>query len=527
MLPLWVRVTGGLLLALWPGQLFFSSVVAQENWMVVPAVGLACLAVGPLLGRQLPGTAGIPAGPRVHTRGYEYDALRAQRLQGHPVAAGLLYALAVAMRQEMLAVLVPVLVAAAGFTRKEGWRPRKVLACALAVGLPFLALALQRQKATGHFALSSVHGGFTLLGTVVPGATVLYWDDPVSYIASTEPDLVRDRKRMFSEAKRLAWAEVMRRPGFQALRVTAMALWFPFRSDADLLYWSVGAQGTLPETLRPRAETFSLWVYLPLKGEMIGIQALFLASVGLGLARRNGAILVISLSALMKIGLHAVIVSAPRFYMPATALELLVIALGLWEAVRVKGSRAPWKALALGAVASVSLFLLGRPLLTHVRLLDSVPEQRTYRFTLTSWKHPGVLRCVVRRGRLTALGDMEAVLETLNPQPGPGEKGVAECTLSQSGPLSPLSPLNIEVLDSYAPGGFPGRMIQRITIDGREAVSHDPADAPGTGWLAAPAGVVGPGTTRRVTVEVEALSPEPGMPWGTAASTRIRVSRAR
>jgi Dolichyl-phosphate-mannose-protein mannosyltransferase len=499
-LPLWVRLAGGLLLALWPGQVFFSGVLAQENWMIPLAVALACLAARVLLDTRQGG-------------------------RGYPVAAGLLYALAVSMRQEMLVVLVPPLVAAAGIVRWEsrrtGWRPRNVLACGLAVGLPLLALALQRQKVTGHFALSSMHGGFTLLGTVVPGATALGWDDPVSYIASVEPDLVRDRQRMFAEAKRLAWAEVKRRPGFQALRVASMGLWFPFRGDAEALYWSVGAPETLPQALRPRAETFSGWVFVPLKAEMIAIQALFLASLGLGLARRNRAIFVLALAALLKVGLHAVLVSAPRFYMPATALELLVIALGAWEAVEVarsKGPRVPLQALALGGVAAVSLFLLGGPLRTQVRLLDSVPEQRTYRFLLTSWEHPGELRCVVRRGRLTALGETEAVLETLNVRPRPGEKGVAECTLTQPGPPVPLK---VEVLDSYAPGGFPGRILQRIAIDGRMALSHDPAAEPGTGWVAAPAGT---GSPRRVTVEVEALSPDPGVLWGAAASARIRVS---
>lgn len=496
-LPLWVRVTAGLLLALWPGQVFFSGVIAQENWMIGLAVALACLAARALLD---PGR------------------------RGYPVAAGLLYALAVSMRQEMLIVLVPPLLAAAGFFRREGWRPRNVLACGLAIGLPFLALAWQREKATGHFALSSMHGGFTLLGTVLPGATAIYWDDPVSYIASVEPDLVRDRHRMFAEAKRLAWAEIKRRPGFQALRVTSMALWFPFRGDADLLYWSVGAPESLPQSLRPRAEAFSAWVFRPLKAEMIAIQAFFLASLGLGIARRNWAILVISLSALMKIGLHAVLVSAPRFYMPSTALGFLVIALGAWEAVeasRSKGWRGPLLALALGTLASVSLFFLGRPLITHVRLLDSVREQRTYRFLLTSWEHRGELRCVVRRGRLTALGETEAVLETLNVYPLSGEKGIAECTLTQPGPPVPLK---IELLDSYEPGGFPGRVRQRISIDGREAVSHDPAAEPGTGWLAAP---LGTGSPRKITVEVDALSPDPGVPWGAAASARFHVSLAR
>ena len=66
-----VRLLAGVLLALWPGQVFFSGVVAQDNWVLPPTVALACLAARALL-----------AGGR-----------------GRPVLAGLLYALAAAMRQ--------------------------------------------------------------------------------------------------------------------------------------------------------------------------------------------------------------------------------------------------------------------------------------------------------------------------------------------------------------------------------------------------------------------------------------------
>ncbi|HSG38862.1 MAG TPA: glycosyltransferase family 39 protein [Thermoanaerobaculia bacterium] len=493
-LPFRVRLLAGGLLALWPGQVFFSSVVAQDNWGLVPAVALACLAVPPLLD---PGQ------------------------RHHPVAAGLLYALGVAMRQEMLFVLFPPFLAAAGLLRRRGWRLKNLAACALAVGLPFLALAAQRQKATGKFALSSGHGGFTLLGTVVPGATRVYWKDPVSFIATVEPDLVRDRKRMFAESMRIALAEVKRRPGFQALRVAAFGLRLPFSSDQELLYWITLAPGTQPATHASRAEKFSRLVYPLLLLEMIVIQGAFLFAVGLGIARRNWAILVVALAVLLKIGLHLVLVSQARFYMPATALELPVIALGLWEASRSKNR---WRALAAFAgclAAAAALWQAGKPLYARLTSLD-VEEQRTYRFTLTSYEHPGVLRCTVRQGRLTALGDTEAVLETLHDHPAPGERATAECALTQPG--APL-PLEVQVLDGYAMGGSPGRMIQRVEIDGREVVSHDVAAEPWTGWSEAPAGVVAPGQAKKVLVEVVAGKPEPGMPWGPAAGARIRVSR--
>jgi hypothetical protein len=495
-LPLWVRLLAGGLLALWPGQVFFSSVVAQDNWGLVPAVALACLAVPPLL-----------------------DPER----RPHPVAAGLLYALGVTMRQEMLFMLFPPLLAAAGLLRRKGWRLKNLAACALAAGLPFLALAAQRQKATGKFALSSGHAGYTLLGTVVPGATPVYWKDPVSFIATVEPDLVRDRQRMFSESKRIALAEVKRRPGFQALRVLTFGLRLPFYSDQELLYWIALAPGTQPETHASRAQKFSNLVFPLLLLELIAIQGAFLFAVSIGIARRNWAILVVALAVLLKIGLHLVLVSQARFYLPATALELPVIALGFWEASRAKSR---WRTVAAFAgclAASAALWQAGKPLYAQLKSMD-VEEQRTYRFTLTSWEHPGVLRCTVRQGRLTALGDTEAVLETLHDDPAPGEKATADCTLTQPG--APL-PLRVEVLDGYAPGGYPGRMTQRVEIDGREVVSHDIAAASWTGWKGAPTGVVAPGQAKRVRIEVVAEKPEPGLYWGPAGSTRIRVSPIR
>ena len=121
-----VRLLAGLLLALWPGQVFFSGVVAQDNWVLPPTVALACLA----------------------TR-----ALARRAAAGRPVLAGLLYALAVAMRQEMLVALLPLLLAGAGLGSREESRENRTLAqaalCALAAGLPLLLLAIQRELATG------------------------------------------------------------------------------------------------------------------------------------------------------------------------------------------------------------------------------------------------------------------------------------------------------------------------------------------------------------------------------------------
>jgi hypothetical protein len=496
-LPLWVRVLAGGALALWPGQVLFSGVVAQDNWVTPPTVALGALAARSLL-----------AGGR-----------------GHPVAGGLLYALAVAMRQEMLYALFPLVLAAAGFAHRRGRSWRNLALCALAVGLPFLALALQRHEATGRFGLSSGHVGYTLLGTVAPGATASYWSDPVSYVASVRPELVRDRQRLFAETLPLALDELRRRPGFHALRTLSAALKFPFDSDAENLYWSVQAAGTLPPSHQAAGAALAARAAPLLQLEMAVLQGLFLASVALGLWRRNPAVLAVALAALAKIGLHAVIVSQGRFLVPATALEILVVALGSWEASRSPSWRRPALALALALPLAAGLALSGRRLVAWVRAHDPVDaEQRTYRFSLTRWDHRGVLDCVVRQGRLTALGPEAAVLAPLHLHPAPGEVAAAACILSGAGAPAPLV---LQISDPYEPGGLPGQVVQRVKIDGVEVFSHDLAAEPGGGWLSIPVGTIGPDTRKQVRIEITAVRPAPGIAWGAVTETRFELVPSR
>src|SRR6185295_13421760 len=51
-LPFWVRLLAGASLALWPGQILFSGVVAQDNWVLPPAIALAALAVRSLVSNK-------------------------------------------------------------------------------------------------------------------------------------------------------------------------------------------------------------------------------------------------------------------------------------------------------------------------------------------------------------------------------------------------------------------------------------------------------------------------------------------
>lgn len=493
-LPLWVRILGGAMLALWPGHVFFSGVVAQDNWVIPPTVAMAALAARCLISKR-----------------------------AHPVAGGLVYALAVAMRQEMMYALLPLLLATAAPALPRDRRAWKNLGlCALAVALPFLAMMLQRQKATGHFALSSGHVGYTLLGTVVPGASPNWWADPVSFAASVDPELARDRGRMLAGAMPLALAELQRRPGFHALRTLAAALEFPFRGDPGNLYWSVLAYGVLPPGREAEGAAFSARATPWLAAGMLILQGLFLASVALAVWKRNPAILLIALAALFKIGIHAMLSAQGRFFTPATALEIVAVALGAWQASRMRSWRAPAVVLILALAASWGLAVGGRALVAHVRERDLAEEkQRTYRFTLTGWNHAGTLDCVVRQGRLTLLGKETATMELFHAHPPPGEKASAECTLSSPKP----TPLVFRFTDSHAPGGDPGRVVQRVEVDGVPVFTHDLAAEPGGGALDVPLGVVGPGRSPRVRFEVAAENPSPGVPWGAAASTTFQLAR--
>ena len=100
------RFLAGLLLALWPGQVFFSGVVAQENWALAPTVALGALAV---------------------------RVLRAPGTRARPLLSGFLLAAAAAVRQELLIVLIPAALAAAGLFRREEGRSRRTAAFALSV----------------------------------------------------------------------------------------------------------------------------------------------------------------------------------------------------------------------------------------------------------------------------------------------------------------------------------------------------------------------------------------------------------
>jgi len=493
--PRWVRLLAGGLLALWPGQIVFSGVVAQDNWVLIPAVALGALAVRSLATRR-----------------------------GHPVAAGLLYVLGVAIRQEMLVALLPLLLGAALGAPGEGrWRWRRaLLLCALVAGAPLLLLALQRRAATGRFALTSEHGGLSVLGSYIPGSTLNGWGNPVTYVAAVEPDLLEDPPKLRRQAMRLAVREALARPAFHAARITAFTLDFAIGGEAADLVWSLTSPAVLPPAAQPRALAFARFASVLLHFEMPLLLALFLAS--LLLARRRPAVWLLAAAIALKVGIHAVTVTQGRYFLASTALQILVIALGAREAAGLSSRRPAVAALALGGAATAAICLLAPAAVAWVRAHDVDPP-RTYRFSLSPFPGlPRILDCKVERGRLVDPSETGATLETFDANPSPGEKAVADCLFRASAPALPLV---LRLRDPYDPGGSPERMVQRVEVDGREVLFHDIAAEPGSGWTEIPLGSPGPGRRTAIRIELVAVHPDRAIPWGQASSTAFELVYAR
>jgi len=468
-LPLRTRVIAGMLLALWPGQVLFSGVVSQDNWVTVPTVALAALAARAWFVRK-----------------------------GYPVAAGLLYAISVAMRQEMLyALLILVLVAAGLLPSRQARWWRAATVCLLSAALPLLLHAWQRKQATGAFSIGPGHLGYTLVGTVMPGATATGWGDPSSYATSVAPELTRSRYRLFHETLPIALAEVRRRPGFQLARATAAFLRHPITSGGDNLYWSLTAPGVQGDRTRARALKLALAVQGPLTLEAILIQGLFAGALLAGCLRRNVAIISIALAALAKIAIHAALVAVGRFFVPALAMELLVVALGVEQALRMS-LQARLGLLTAGVLASATMVIGGGRLTAWVRSHDEVAPQRTYRFTLRSWQHRGSLECTVRTGELQRLGNDMAAIAPVRPPAGCGVVAAADCLLRGGGPAEALA---LEVLDDYSGVAGPGTVLQRVAIDGTQVAVRDAAADASTDWWSTPLGNVGSDTLVRVRTE--------------------------
>jgi len=436
-LSLRARVFAGALLALWPGQVLFSGVPAQENWAMLPAVALGCVAARRLRLRDGP---------------------------AWPVTAGLLFAAGAAIRQELLVVMVPPALAAAGLPGPSSRRARRLASFVAAALVPLLALAAERRAATGRFAVLTEHGGLGLLGTVVPGSASAGWVDPTLYAAALDPAYARDPARLRRDAGGLAAAEMRRRWRFHAYRASVAALGLSVDSERQNLYWSLQAPGVLPATRAAAGAALARTAAPWLQFELAVVSGAFAAAVVLAVRRRDAAILVLAAAVLLKIGVQVLFAPLGRLMVPAIALELLAVALG--AALLGAGSTKRERSAAVGvAVAVAGFLLLTVPPLQALAVAKDEPPPVLSRFPLGIAGGKGFADCRVEAGRLIALlGDRATLAPVL-----PGGDARARCGLT----VPPGASLGLDVEGQAAKS-------PAVVVDGREWTARHPL--PG-GWF--------------------------------------------
>ena len=488
-LPLRVRATVGACLALWPGQVVFSGVVSQDNWVLLPVLALACLAVRAVIGGRF-----------------------------HPVASALLVGLACAIRQEMLVVTLPLGLAASGALHGGARRLRRVAWFVPVLVAVLVGLAVQRGVATGRYALTTEHTGVSILGSFVPGAG-LGWISPKAHATARDPAITDNPVRLRREALGLAVAEALRRPGFHLVRSLSSVVAHLTGGESENLYWSLTQEDVLPLALRERGRRVAQRLRRPLEAESLVIHALFLAAFALAVVRRDAAVLLLAGTAAVKLGIHALVATQGRYLLPVTVLELLVIAVAAWRVASACPLRARAIALASGAAVATGMALAAPHLTTMVWRLEARDALPPYRFQLGPAGLPGLADCTVSPGILNELSATRAGVVFVRPDPDPGDRVHAECTVTAPADSS----LELRVFDAYMPGGVRGRMIQRVVVDGNEVLSHDVADKEGAETTGIP---VPPGRRSVFVLETVERGPDLGSWWGTLCPLRFEFALA-
>jgi hypothetical protein len=486
--PLRARLLASLLLALWPGHVWASGIVSQDNWVLLPTLALASL------------------GTRVLASGEA----------GWPMWSALLWVAAGATRQEMFVVLAPVALAAAGLLGRGRFRWRSLVVASLVAALGLTAAAGLRWAGSGSFRLSSEHAGAAVLGAYSPGAASTYWAFPQAAVAALAPHLVHNWEGLRAEALRLGIREALRRPGHHLVRILAAVVNCQVRSDSNALTWALGADA-LPPTHHARA-AWAPRARVAANVAMIGLFAAYFTILVLAVGRRVWPLLLIATAMILKLGIHGVSVAQPRYFMAVTALALLSLGLAAALPGAPRTARQWATATVFGALSVSALLAAGRQAEAYVLRAE---EQMVYTFTVQEASGAGRLRCVVREGLLAMLSRRQATIRTLRVDPRPGENAVAECRIDATRDDAQLV---FEFDDGYTSGGWPGRILQSVHVDGREVSRHDLAATPWSGRIRVPLEKVAGIRPATVVLRVAAGNPEAGHAWGIAGATAFRLT---
>jgi hypothetical protein len=169
-------------------------------------------------------------------------------------------------------------------------------------------------------------------------------------------------------------------------------------SDADSLFWSVGAPQALPPPSRSRGrEIYARW-FPRLRWELALIQGLFVAGLLGAVRRRDASVLVLAACVLLKFALQTAASPLGRLMLPATALELLAIGLSL-SVPATSRARLRDGLVAVGVAAGL---LLVEPRLSELVVAKDEPPLRVERFPLEI-PGGGIARCTVEEGEVASL----------------------------------------------------------------------------------------------------------------------------
>lgn len=470
------------LIALQPGLIVFSGVVAQDNWVQVPVTVLACLAV------------------RATIKG-----------RTSPCVAAILWALSVFMRQEMLLVMAPLALAASWPSGRPSKRWANVATLLLMMGVLLTLIAGQRYMATGQFRITSEHGSTTVLGAFIPGAG-FGWIPYESYVATIDPKLADDPELLAARSGELVRGEIARRPAFHAQRRLGGLLYSTLGVDGSLTYWSL-SEDAQSVGRRASAAALANWISPWIVAGLILVHALFIAIIPIAWRTRDKALIALVAVIIVKAALHLLFPPQVRFFLVLVPLE--AIAIGYAWSLTHQGGMRMGKPIAIAGLVAMGFtgcaFVLPK---WHAAVMRADPAVAPSWATLRS-KY-GTTRCALTAGNLIDMTASSLVIVTKHADPEWGESAEVVCRMTPTGDQGGL---RLEVEDPYAPGGFPDRMRQVVSIDSRIVLRHDIAAAPGSGWWTHDL----PRDRVEFRVKVEAVRPDAGPGWGNAARTRIRL----
>lgn len=477
--PCWVRATTGLLLAVWPGQVFFSGVLAQDNWVLLPTVALGVLGCRTLVDGK-----------------------------ARPIASAALLGLAFLMRQEMLVALAPLALAGAGLLPPQARGRRLATGFAATLGAVLLLVAVHRYAGSGRFALTTTHGSLAMLCSSIPGASWAYNASPYSYLETFAPGQEKSEVA-FGLVKR----ELRRRPLYHSVRAFYFTFAPVFRSSRESMYWSLGAH-VLPDAKRDRGARALATLRSPLTGEMLVVVWAGFAALLVALASRNTALLLLVLAVVLKVGVHALTVNQPRYIYPVTALILLAAPLAAWVGRRELGGRRLALAAAAAVLCTVVLASLTTAAERWTRVHDTAIE---YRFTLRDESGGERLRCrTVNAGIWSWYPKRdEKVVSFFRPDVAPGDVAEAACEVPAG---SSVSPATLEIAAS--PEVTQGLLELSLGRDGQDPAVVDSSLLAGGRSIEVP---LVPGPLARITVRLKAGDRVLGRGLGHAATMTLRL----